>query len=319
MLREALALSATLEAPLQNIWLPGYLRLGRAGVERGIGSILTGRGGDEWLTMFPVVAADLLRSFEVRELFAHTVAAVRASRVHSYRALRSTLWDSGARELLRATRAALVARLAKGAQARRATASLQRRRQRSPWLLPDPALRRVIDRRLRVRLEEGLREPGLPRDGFRHEVIAGMLDNPLFAPSFEESYEQSRLAGAMHHDIYWDPELIEFLYRVPPRLLNRGGQQKGLVRHDIAARFPGLGFERQKKLRAREFVDEVLLTEAGIAWNELGGLQALGDLGIVDPGRLDTDVRGVLEQNDTRRLGDIWQLLRLESWVRPRV
>ena len=317
---EALALSAGLDAPLQNIWLPAYLKLGRAGVERGCVSILNGRGGDEWLNMVPIVASDLMSTGAFRELFAHTLASVNTSKLGALAALRSVLWRNGAEPLLRAHYRALVGRLAPGLRQRRRQRGLERKlNDRPTWLLPDPALKRVVEGRSRQRLETELREAPLPPGGFRLETIRGVFDNSLFAPVFEENYETGRLIGAPQYDVYWDSDLIEFLYRVPPRLLNRGGQRKGLVRQDVARRFPGMGFERQKKLVARNFVNEVLLEEAGVAWQEIGGARALADLGVIEPKRLDSHFKNILSRRDTRRLGDLWLFLRLESWARPRV
>lgn len=320
LLSKSLALSASLEAPLQNIWLPAYLRLAKAGADAGCTTILTGRGGDEWLTMFPIVAADLIRSLEVRELFAHTAALSRASRLGRLRAVRSILWKGGARPLLSACYADLLDRLTPALRRRRADLAVRRRLTgRNAWLLPDPALRREVERRTRWSVDETLREAPLPEAGFRHRLVMEMFENPLFAPSFEETYEQGRLTGARHHDVYWDPDLIEFLYRVPPRILYAGGQTKGLVRSRLARRFPGLGFERQKKLVARGFVNEVLLAEAGAAWGALGGAKALASIGAVEPRGVDRFVREAVSGKDTRRLSEVWLLLRLESWVRPRV
>jgi asparagine synthase (glutamine-hydrolysing) len=55
-------------APLQNPWLPAYRWLAGQAKDRGCDTILTGSGGDEWLTVTPVYAADLLRSGRLLEL-----------------------------------------------------------------------------------------------------------------------------------------------------------------------------------------------------------------------------------------------------------
>jgi hypothetical protein len=44
-----------------NVWSPAYAALARAARDRGCDVVLTGRGGDEWLTVSPYYAADLAR------------------------------------------------------------------------------------------------------------------------------------------------------------------------------------------------------------------------------------------------------------------
>ena len=60
LFRSALEMNATLSAPLLNPWLPAYRSLARRGRAEGCEVILTGGGGDEWLTVSSFLAADLL-------------------------------------------------------------------------------------------------------------------------------------------------------------------------------------------------------------------------------------------------------------------
>ena len=85
---------------------------------------------------------------------------------------------------------------------------------------------------------------------------------------------------------YWDVDVLEMLYRIPPHLLNKGGRSKGLVRQTVARRFPQLGFERQKKVIATNLFNSMMLQDGKKAWRVLGGTQALAKLGIVDEERL---------------------------------
>src|SRR4030095_13739149 len=69
LLGPALTLSSSLSCPLMNTWLPAYYQLALEGKKRGCQAILTGGGGDEWLGLSPLLAADLLRGFYFPRLF----------------------------------------------------------------------------------------------------------------------------------------------------------------------------------------------------------------------------------------------------------
>ncbi len=116
---------------------------------------------------------------------------------------------------------------------------------------------------------------------YLEQMRSGLYD-PLVSMELEESFHQGHRLGMRILQPYWDAQLVAFLYRVPPKLLNRGGRSKGLVRDAVARRFPGLGFERQRKVGATGFVRSVLRTEGVRAWESLGGATALVDSGVVE-------------------------------------
>ena len=59
LLAAALELSAGWPQPMWNIWSPAYMHLARVAGGEGARVVLTGRGGDEWLTVTPYLMADL--------------------------------------------------------------------------------------------------------------------------------------------------------------------------------------------------------------------------------------------------------------------
>ena len=112
------------------------------------------------------------------------------------------------------------------------------------WVAPDPALKSEVETR---NIEAW---PERPTDGwYRHDIRIG-LDHPVAAMELEEFFENTRLTGVRTACPFMDADLVDFLYRVPPDLLDRGGRSKGLVRDELARRFPDLGFERHKKVTA---------------------------------------------------------------------
>ena len=117
---------------------------------------------------------------------------------------------------------------------------------------------------------------------------------------------------------YWDSDLVDLLYRTPPRLLSAGGRSKGLVRDTVARRFPKLGFESQRKVHATEFYWKTMQTEGPREWATLGKATALADLGVVDPSLLSDTMAELFAGRRRRESYRIWNTLHLEAWVRSR-
>jgi hypothetical protein len=117
---------------------------------------------------------------------------------------------------------------------------------------------------------------------------------------------------------FWDPELDEFLYRTPPELLNAGGRSKALVRQSVASRFPGLGFENQRKIVATGVVRSLIDTEGVRAWSALLEAGALGRAGLVDGTALRKQVGEILGNREAQKYYLVWDLLALESFLRAR-
>jgi asparagine synthase (glutamine-hydrolysing) len=322
LLLEALEMSAGWPAPLQNVWNPAYQSLGREARGRGCDVILTGGGGDEWLTVTPVYVADLLRTGRLVELGRFVLTMQRSYRLPLVPLFRNLLWTNGARLLVgEAYRGAL-----ERADANRLLSQpfewidARRRRRRSlipEWLAPDPELRREMERQSEVGGHMAGRTRGSA--GFYFRELHRALDHPLTTLEFEEMFESGRRLGLRVLMPFWDAELVRFLYRVRPRILNQGGRSKGLVRAMLEQRFPQLDFGRQKKIVSLDFFRSTMLNEGERAWRSMGGVPALAELGIVDAVSVDRVLREILDQ---RRQGDafrIWDILNLEAWLRPRL
>jgi hypothetical protein len=277
--------------------------------------ILTGGGGDEWLGVTPLLAADLMRTLDVVGLYRLWSTMQSSYPIPWYLTIRNTLWKFGARPLLSTTIGRALRSVAPGLlQARQ-----RRRVQRTTpdWVAPDPALQKQIDQRLETRL--GQTKPMRDTGGFYLRELWESFDHPLTAMEMEEVFESGTRIGLHILMPYWDADLLEMLYRIPPHLLNKGGWSKGLVRQSVARRFPQLGFERQKKIFSTNFFNSTMLHEGKKAWQALGGTPALAELGIVDPERLGSTVEGILAGNQFRQAYRIWDVLNLESWLRPRL
>lgn len=305
LLHEALSLSRRRAQPLFNIWLPAYGPLMREGKRRGCEILLTGNGGDEWLTISPYYAADLFRSLDVAGFFSLWASYRRSFRLSHLALARNMLWRFGLRPLL-------------GAYARKAAPDLMQRRRldwlskSTPgWLAPDEALRRELEARAARAVE-----PSDADGAYMREVRRG-VSHALIAGEFEDRFETGRDVGIQELHPLLDPDLVDFLWRVPPKLLDRGGRAKGLIRETLARRFPDLGFDRQRKVNATNFFRQNILSEFDTALVQLGGIPRLSALGILDADAWEEAYERI-RTREHRLAPRIWQVLSTEAWLQER-
>jgi asparagine synthase (glutamine-hydrolysing) len=307
LLASATALSRQRPAPLQSFWAPGYLRLAGEGRNRGCETILTGHGGDEWLGVGPIYAADLLRSLDVAGLARMFASYRRSYPTRPAKLVYRLLWKWGARPLVaNAVWKVVTAHLpAVGAARRRHCLEAGTHN----WVAPDAALRAELLRRG----EEWWPE----RANGSHYLHATRLalDNPLVTIAMEETFENGRELGMDILAPFADADLVDFLYRTPPRLLDKGGRAKGLVRERLAREFPELGFGRQRKINATSYVGSMIARELTSAWQATGGVERLSEFGIVDSERVQPTLAAALG-GDRRAQHHAWEMLNLESWLR---
>jgi asparagine synthase (glutamine-hydrolysing) len=225
LLRAVLDLSSKRGAPIIGCWLPGYRRLGLEARNAGCATILSGAGGDEWLGISFYLAADLLRTFDVPGLVRFGRIARRSFTSTRISFLRNLLWRFGLRPLLREEwKRALWATAPDLASRRRRRRILEAIH---PWVARDPALREQLVRRG----EEAVSNLEWERSGSFYLQQGRMsLDHAVVSMELEELFENGRHLGLRMTQPYWDPDLVDLLYRVPPDVLTRGGRAKGLVR-----------------------------------------------------------------------------------------
>src|SRR5690606_24270034 len=91
LLAEALEMSAGWPQPMWNIWSPAYMQLATRAAAGGRQLILTGRGGDEWVTVTPYVMADQLRRGDLAGMW-RLLAARHRSENLSWRGAARLVW-----------------------------------------------------------------------------------------------------------------------------------------------------------------------------------------------------------------------------------
>jgi hypothetical protein len=307
--QQVLELTAKAAAPILHVFRPAYSALVRHARRDGVRTILTGEGGDDWLTVTPYYAADLMRRGALLELAEFLATMRRSYRINPFKLVRNVVWQCG----LRPVGGMALHRLIPDAHA---AGRVKRLVAGDPaWLALDPDLQ--VEHQNRATRAMGSSDPP---DGFYIRELRRVLDQTLTSWDAEERYEQGRQIGVQFLHPFWDPDLIELLCRTPPRLLNAGGRSKGLVRETMAKRFPGLGLERQRKVLATSFFQALLLREGPALIDQAGDFPALAGLGIVDGPALAAFIRQALMQRGRRlgggRLGQVWQAINLEIWVR---
>ncbi len=308
LLQSGFAISRTFPLPVLSLWRGAYLALGEEAKRQGRSSILTGHGGDEWLGVSVFLAADLVRAGDLGGLYRMWWNHYQSYPLGIGKSIYFIAWKYGLRTVL-----AAAAVRALGPLGPRAVLARKRRHIASfppAWIAPDPELRREFERRAERYLPE-------PSDLSPYEVaLQDSLDHPMVTLEYEEVYEGSRRMGVPIVAPLLDSELVDFLYRFPPKLLFSSGRSKGPIRETLARRFPELGFDRQRKVGATSFFRERVLAEGREAWNAVGGPVALADLGVVD---FEMARRSIMRSIDDRRLhasARLWYVLSNESWCR---
>ena len=307
LVASALKMAGEWPVPMWNIWAPAYAHLGRIARRQGCASVLTGRGGDEWLTITPYLAADLLRSGDVAGVHRLLAMRRRSQNLRGLRAHARLLWLTAGRPLASAALDAIAPRLW---HARRRSRLLD---ERPSWVAPDAQVRAAMD----ARVEQWL-TPARPREGFYVREMRTALLHPAITHDLEETQEFGRRLGLRLLHPFWDVDVIELLYRAPPHLLMADGRSKWLLRRRLTERLPGLGLERRGKVTASGVFRNLMQREAMAAWNRLGGVRALGELGIVSSSGVQSLVPATIGAGPTRHTGRVWELLTLETWVRQR-
>jgi asparagine synthetase B (glutamine-hydrolysing) len=307
LLANVLEMARTWPAPILNTWMPAYVRLAERGRRHGVSVILTGSGGDEWLSVSPYFSADLLRNLDFSGWWHFLHAWKRSYRVSWPQVLRGGISTYGLRPLMSSALDTAFHRPWTYCRVERVM------RKTPDWVAPDADLRDE----LRSRVESSLM-PLSPEGGYYLQEIRSGMDHSLMSLELEETYELGSRLGARILHPYWDADLVDMLYRTPPHLLNRGGRSKGLVRESVAKRFPTLGFKRHKKVVATSFFRTTLVKEAGAAWKRLGGVRALGDLGVVDPAATARTFADIMSQPISSSAYQLWDILSCETWARER-
>jgi asparagine synthase (glutamine-hydrolysing) len=298
-----------LPAPSRIYWVGGYMAFYRHAAAQKISVLLTGSGGDNWVSVGNAYAAQTMRRLELGKLTRFVRSYVDTGGLSLTHASRALLWSGGVRVLLDAIAARRTPTL-KSAYHR------WRSRQALPeWCCPDPALRLAVAETMLAQRPPSLTEAGrAPANYLRHEQRSVL--NPYYQYEFEIGFHIESACGLRLLSPYHDRRLVQFLNRVPPELLLQGGAYKGLLRAVAERRLPGLGLQNQRKIYSPGVIaDNVKTLRAGMArvW-PTERLQKLEALGVADPAA--TSIR--FEMSADRSFDDLITMsavLSAERWA----
>ena len=307
LLGEGLLLNERMGTPLFNTWFPAYLSLARRGQAQGVRTIVTGEGGDEWLNVSPYLSADLIRRGDLAGVMRLAKTWHRSFNSAWYWVTWSTLWSFGLRPLIGS---AVSAVNPVGWDRNRAT---RRIAGDPPWIAPGAGLRAEQEQRALAKVVDAR-----PAGGFYARELRAFVDDPLMSLFFEEQHELGREAGVRFQHPYWDADLVEHMYRTPPEVLTRDNRTKGLVRAAVDKRFPGFGFNVQRKVLAFSFFAKMAGAEARRLAPRYTDFKALAELGVVEPAGARAFVEGAFDSTP-RTMVQAWRLVVLESWARAQL
>lgn len=321
LVMSAVRTSGTWPAPLVNMWQPLYTHLTLLARADGVRRILTGAGGDEWLQVTPQWGFSRLRRLHFGHMRHLYLTYLKSYNLEPRPLLKNLLWKYGLHHAIRTNAKSAFHRVAPDAGAKLKIRNFNK--VRPAWLAPDPRLSAEIERRAGAL--KHLDYSGVRFDG----RTVPYLENAIASMEIEEAYERGRRLGVRTYSPFWDPDLDQFLARVPPHLRNRGHWSKGLVRGPLAKRFPEAGFENQKKIISTTLSTRLTVTQTAGAWEELGGAKALAEAGVVDGNLLQSEIErrlSVLKRPEGTENGrgleraiaahGIWTVLNVESWLR---
>ena len=307
---QSLEAAAWMALPPTTPWISALHGLARKAVELDYRVILSGEGS-EWFTHDWVFAADLLRRLDLGGLY----ALGRMERRYSGRSrrwvLRTLLWRSGIRALLR--EAVATSLVAHGGEA--VLRRLRRRRDGRGvpfWVAPEPEVRRELVERW------GSTPTPVLGGAFHVRARRELLELPEMGMSSDYLHEQSKRLGAEFSDPFEDPELIDFLLALPPEPLVSEGRAKSIAQAAIRRRLPTFDTALLRSASFEKAFESLLAGQGERALQRLGGLPALAELGIVDPKPLARLLRGHADGAPIPYTG-IWYALSLEAWFQARL
>lgn len=268
-----------------------------AAASKRINVVLTGVGGDQWITGSPFYYADLVR----RGRWLTLARVLRAADPDSELA-----WTW--REVVRTGLFPILPPIV-----RRAGRVVLRRHAVPRWI--DPAFARRID--LEARLRAAALRPS--RGGYARAALRRLLTSGWEALTNELVERGAACRGIEYRHPFYDRRLVEFALALPEEQRRRGRYTKFVLRTAIRGRMP-------EPVRLR--ISKVNLSEIYLrALGALGGERAFARLSIAEPGWVDAGRLSTMYRDAVTRAarGDdgygadvvpLWMVLAIESWFR---
>ncbi|MCC7007768.1 MAG: hypothetical protein IT184_03035 [Acidobacteria bacterium] len=310
--RLSLDVTPELPSPSNVYWVGTYTGFYRRTAADGLRVLLTGSGGDNWLSVGDAHAADLLARGRGVQLYRFLRSDMTTGGAALNEVLYRRLWAFGIRPHVDVWWARL-------APARKRRYHRRRWEERLPaWLAPDRELREDVIERLLARRTPALAADGrAPRSHYRHALRS--YANPYMHHENETAFHVDALCGVRLLSPYHDKRLVSFFNRIAPATLVHGTRYKGLLRPVVARHLPSLGLDRQRKdYPADHAAEELAALRSSITavWPDYQ-FDILAGLGVVDASRLSAE-RGAFHRAGFDGLARMYGLLSAERWLQAR-
>ena len=299
-----------LPAPSRIYWVGSYMAFYRRTAAQQVRVLLTGSGGDNWVSVGNAYAAESMRRLRLGQLARFVRSYTDTGGLSRRAAAEALLWSGGVRVLLDAWAAKLMPGVKSRYHRRRAGAAFP------DWLCPDPALREAVRDTLLAQRPASLTDRGtMPASFYRHEQRS--VVNPYFVYEFELGSHIESACGLRLLSPYHDRRLVRFLNAVPAQVLLDGARYKGLLRPVADRRLPALELGSQRKVYGPGVLDthrRSLWDGVMAAWPKLRDLPQLAALGVVDPKRASShfDLSRAMVSTG---LVEMYALMSAERWI----
>ena len=297
-------------SPVFSPWSGAYARMTADSAEAGRPVVLSGDGGNDYLELPWLWAADLLRRGKIGQAWRFW----RAQGVYLERSIpvRKMLWHNGGRALARDALLTPLWHVAPGV-----VRAARRRRARAE--LPDWI---PVDQRLRDGVAELWADSQPPSWGSHLNRGWGYrLYDPYTSEVFEKKLVDRVTTGAIAASPFYDDRVISTLVRARPETIFHSQRVKGIAHRLLRGRLSAETLARIRTTDPRDYFHGLVVREVVPRLGQEGAIQALEQLHILSRVRLNSAVaklgKGVDPDYDID--GYLWRLLAAEAWLKKRV
>jgi len=299
-----------LPGPSRIYWVGSYMAFYRRTAAQQVRVLLTGSGGDNWVSVGNAYAAESMRRLRLGQLTRFVRSYTDTGGLSMRAAAETLLWSGGMRVLLDAWAAKLMPDVKSQYHRRRAGAALP------DWLCPDLELREAVRNTLLAERPASLTGTGkVPASFYRQEQRS--VVNPYFVYEFELGSHIEAACGLRLLSPYHDRRLVRFLNAVPPEVLLDGARYKGLLRPVADRRLPELDLGSQRKAYGPGVIEahrRNLWDGVSAAWPTCRDFSRLAALGVIDPKRASSHFDLTREMASTG-LVEMYALMSAERWI----
>lgn len=282
--------------PYFAVYQPLFDRAVVAAKEDGVWRLLTGDRGDEMVGDWVFDYMSLLRKLRWRTM---------VHELQAHGSMENRSWKGVAKQHVARPFAEKAARRFPGSAGRRAR---QRFRRGFPgWVHPDLAKRTQLDEVVNRELES-------PPLRYPRDVRYGRIFSPAGVRMAVWADRTRAAYGVEHADPWSDRRVAETVMATPPRVVQRGGERKRLIRRSLGSYYPPEALDAAGKTEPRGLFERGFRDRAKETIHDLIDGSKAAELGFVDATALREAYQDYLDRKPIRY--DFWWPLTFEIWLR---